>query len=97
LKLSTGIWKVPKKRLLSNSSWQFVDPHTGIHKVSPDKLFTTFAVSWKEPKKRRLSPAAKSSWQFLGLNRGYHEMKAEFALSGIVPSILSDARQEEAV
>jgi len=31
------------------------------------------------------------------LNRRYHEMKAELALSRIVPARMSDAHQEEAI
>ena len=30
-------------------------------------------------------------------NRRYHEIKAELALSGIVPSMMSDANQEAAI
>lgn len=44
-----------------------------------------------------LSRDRKSSEQFTCFNRRDHEMKAELALSGIVPSMMSDAHQEEAI
>ena len=44
-----------------------------------------------------LSQDRKSSEQFTCFNRRNHEMKVELALSGIVPSMMSDANQEEAI
>jgi hypothetical protein len=44
-----------------------------------------------------LSQDRKSSEQFTCFNRRNHEMKAEFALAGSVPSMMSDANQEEAI
>jgi hypothetical protein len=44
-----------------------------------------------------LSRDRKSSEQFVCFNRRYHEMKAELALSGIVPSMMSEMNQEEAI
>ena len=46
---------------------------------------------------RLLSRDRKSSEQFVCFNRRYHEMKAELALSGIVPSVMSEMNQEEAI
>ena len=42
-----------------------------------------------------LSRDRKSSEQFTGFNCRDHEIKAELALSGIVPSMMSNANQEE--
>ena len=44
-----------------------------------------------------LSRDRKSSEQFTCFNRRDHEMEAELALSGIVPSMRSDANQEAAI
>jgi hypothetical protein len=46
---------------------------------------------------RLLSRNRKSSEQFMCFNRRYHEIQAELALSGIVPSMMSDVNQEEAI
>jgi hypothetical protein len=51
----------------------------------------------KRFKMRLLSRDRKSSEQFVCFNRRYHEMKAELALSGIVPSVMSEMNQEEAI
>jgi len=44
-----------------------------------------------------LSRDRESSEQFMCFNRRYHEIQAELALSGIVPSMMSDVNQEEAI
>jgi hypothetical protein len=46
---------------------------------------------------RLLSRDRKSSEQFTCFNHRDHEIKAELALSGIVPSMMSEANQEEAI
>ena len=48
-------------------------------------------------KKGLLSRDRKSSEQFACFNRRYHEMKAEWGRSGIVPAMRSDTNQEEAL
>jgi hypothetical protein len=50
-----------------------------------------------ESERRLLSRDRKSSEQFTCFNHRDHEMKAELALSRIVPSMRSDANQEEAI
>src|SRR5438270_3194996 len=46
---------------------------------------------------RHLSRDCTSSEQLTCFNRRNHEMKAKLALSGIVPSMMSDANQEAAI
>ena len=55
------------------------------------------ALAFLLKKFRLLSRDRKSSEQFTCFNRRYHEIKAELALSGIVPSMMSEVNQEEAI
>ena len=50
-----------------------------------------------ERKVWHLSRDCTSSEQLTCFNRRNHEMKAKLALSGIVPSMMSDANQEAAI
>ena len=51
----------------------------------------------KHHEDRLLSRDRKSSEQFTYCKRRDHEIKAELALSGIMPSMMSNANQEEAI
>jgi hypothetical protein len=58
------------------------------------EAFSISQIGWK---KGHLSQDRKSSEQLTCFNCRNHEMKTELALSGIVPSMMSNANQEEAI